>query len=430
MSLVDVLLVGSGGREHAMAWKIAQSPRLGKLYIAPGNGGTQDLGENVPIKATDIKNLLLFAVAKNIGLTIVGPDDPLMLGIVDSFQAYGVRIFGPTKAAAEIEWSKAFAKELMLENQIPTAKFGTFTNSTEALAYVYEHGVPIVIKASGLALGKGVYVCQTIDEAEDAIEALMVQRAHQGAGKTVVIEDYIEGPEISIHAFSDSKTVRLFPPAQDHKAALDGDKGKMTGGMGTITGVPWVTPAMKSYIRREILMPVITTMASKGRPFVGCLYPGLKIPSIGPPRVLEYNARLGDPETQCYMRLLQTDLLDVIDACIDGKLAEIDIHWSSGYAACVVMASEGYPDDCQKGRPIFGIKEANTMPDVVVFHAGTSFLDGKFITSGGRVLGVSATDSTLCGAIKKAYGALGYIYFDGMQYRSDIGTKTLAQLIA
>lgn len=420
----NVLIIGSGGREHALAWKLAQSPRIGKLFVAPGNGGTRKIAENVAIDSTDIDGLVEFAAKNDIGLTVVGPDYPLALGVVDAFQARGLRIFGPVRAAAEIESSKAFSKNLMREAGIPTAHFGVFSEYEKALAYVRERGAPIVVKASGLALGKGVYVCKSLTEAEAALAEIMLEHAHKDAGNEVVIEEFLDGQEISIHAFCDGKTAVLLPPAQDHKPIGDGDTGKNTGGMGTIAPVSWVSAEVIQNIEEHIVRPTLQVLSERGRQFKGLLYPGLKMTTSGP-KVLEFNARFGDPETQSYMRLLKTDLLDILDACVDGTLANLAVEWHGGFAACVVIASGGYPDEYKKGLPLRGVADVEHVPGVVVFHAGTTF-DGELKTSGGRVLGITATGDTLRDALDRAYEAAKLIEFEGKQYRSDIGAKALA----
>ena len=419
----NVLIIGSGGREHALAWKLVQSSRIGKLYVASGNGGTRQIAENIAIDATDIDGLIQFAEQNEIDLTVVGPDDPLALGVVDAFQARGLRIFGPTRTGAEIESSKAFAKNLMSEAGIPTATFKIFSDYDDALAYIGERGVPIVVKASGLALGKGVYVCKTLAQAETALAEIMLEHVHKDAGKEVVVEEFLDGQEISIHAFCDGKTFVLLPPAQDHKPIRDGDEGKNTGGMGTIAPVPWVSTDTLQTICEQVVRPTLETLTERGRQFSGLLYPGLKMTTSGP-KVLEFNARFGDPETQSYMRLLKTDLLDILEACVDGTLAKLAIEWHSGFATCVVIASGGYPDEYKKGVPLRGIADAERVPDVVVFHAGTKF-DGGLKTSGGRVLGITAIGNTLCDALDRAYEAAKFVQFEGMQYRHDIGAKAL-----
>ncbi len=422
----NILIIGSGGREHALAWKLAQSPRIGKLYVAPGNGGTRQVAENISIEANDIDGLVQFAQKNEIGLTVVGPDDLLALGVVDAFQARGLRIFGPTRAAAEIESSKAFAKNLMSEANIPTATFKIFSKYDIALSYVRKRGVPIVVKASGLALGKGVYVCKTLGEAEVALTEIMLDHVHKEAGGEVVIEEFLDGQEISIHAFCDGKTFVLLPPAQDHKPIHDGDEGKNTGGMGTIAPVSWVSADTLKIVSEQVVRPTLEALAKRGCQFTGLLYPGLKMTSSGL-KVLEFNARFGDPETQSYMRLLKTDLLDILEACVDGTIAELAIEWHSGFAVCVVIASSGYPDEYRKGVPLHGVVEAERVSNVVVFHAGTIF-ENELKTSGGRVLGVSATGNTLRNALNSAYEAARLVQFEGMQYRSDIGAKALSKI--
>jgi len=419
-----VLIIGNGGREHALAWKLAQSPRVSKLYVASGNGGTRNVAKNIAIEATDIESLARFAEEKSIDLTVVGPENSLALGIVDIFRSRGLRIFGPTRAAAKIEWSKAFAKRLMRDQGIPTAPFRIFQKYERALDYVHKHGAPTVVKASGLAFGKGVYPCKTLTEAEKALVEIMLKHVHKEAGNEVIIEEFLDGQEISIHAFCDGKTSILLPTAQDHKPIYDGDKGGNTGGMGIIAPVPWVTAEMLRNIERQIVKPTLDALAERGIPFIGCLYPGLKMTPTGP-KVLEFNARFGDPETQSYMRLLKTDLLDILEACVDGKLAELTIEWHSGFAACVVLASGGYPGKYRKKIPIFGISEAEKVPGVVVFHAGTRHSD-QLRTSGGRVLGVTAIGESLQETLDRAYEAIRYIKFKGMQYRKDIGAKAIA----
>lgn len=414
-----ILIIGNGGREHALAWKLAQSSRIDKLYVARGNGGTRNVAENVAIDITDISGLAQFVEKNSIDLTVVGSEDPLALGIVDVFQSKGLRIFGPTRAAAKIEWSKAFAKRLMRDQSIPTAPFRIFRSYDRALDHIRKHGAPIVVKASGLASGKGAYPCKTLAEAEEALAEIILKHAHKEAGNEVIVEEFLDGQEISIHAFCDGKTSILIPTSQDHKPIGDNDKGKNTGGMGTIAPVPWVTAEMLQNIDRQTVKPTLDVLAEHGQPFTGCLYPGLK-----GQKVLEFNARFGDPETQSYVRLLKTDLLDILEACVDGKLAEQKIEWRSGFAACVVLASGGYPGEYKKEIPIFGIEEAEKVPSVVVFHAGTMFSD-QLRTSGGRVLGVTAIGKTLRETLDLIYKAIRYIKFDGIQYRKDIGAKAI-----
>lgn len=420
MDKQKILIIGGGGREHAIGWKIAQSPRAGKIYFAPGNAGTATLGENVALKATDIGGLLKFAQENKIDVTLAIPDDPLAAGIVDTFQKVGLRIFGPTRAAAQLESSKAFAKNFMARHHLPTATFKTFVDYDLAKTYIDTHGLPVVVKVSGLALGKGVFICQTREEAFGAIEDILVKKVFGAAGSEVVIEDFLTGPEISIHAFSDGKTYALFPTAQDHKRAGEGNTGPNTGGMGTIAPLPFVTPEILKQIEDTIIAPTFTALAKEKIPFQGVLYPGLMLTPSGP-KILEYNARFGDPETQTYMRLLETDLLDIIDACIDGKLSEIKIKWKDNSACTIVLASGGYPGDYEKGKVISGIAEAQADPNIVVFHAGTIMKEDVLVTNGGRVLGVSAIGINLKEALASAYKAVEKISFEGMQYRKDIG---------
>ncbi|MDP3965831.1 MAG: phosphoribosylamine--glycine ligase [bacterium] len=419
----DVLIVGGGGREHALAWKLKQSPRIGRMYVAPGNGGTRLVGENVAIDQMDFENLAKFAKEKNVALTIIGPDNPLGEGIVDFFKLHKLRVWGPTKASAHIEGSKAFAKRLMRDAGVPTAEFEIFSQHDDALAYVRERGVPIVIKANGLSFGKGVYVCMTLAEAEAALEEIMVRRVFKEAGNEVVIEEYLDGQEISIHALADGKDFVLFPPAQDHKQIGEHDTGKNTGGMGSIAPVPFVTAAALKDIETRVVRPTLRALAEHGAPYTGILYPGLMISQKGP-KVLEFNARFGDPETQVYMRLLKTDLLDILEASTDGKLAGMNIEWNGGFAVNIVLASGGYPDAYKKGFPITGIEDAEKVEGVVVFHAGTLY-DKELTTSGGRVLGVSAVGDTLQNALARAYEAVEHIHFEGKYFRRDIGAKAL-----
>lgn len=426
MGPIDVLLVGGGGREHALAWKLAQSPRMGKLYIAPGNGGTGQAGENVPIGAMEFEKLAGFAKEKNISLTVCSMDDPLVGGIVDFFKERGLRIWGPSKAAARIEGSKAFSKRLMEDACVPTAAFKVFEEYGSALAYIRAQGAPIVVKASGLALGKGVYVCQSAEEAEVALKEIMLEQAFGESGSQVVIEEYLDGQEISVHALSDGERYAMFPPSQDHKPIGEGDTGKNTGGMGTIAPVPWVSSDVMREVEERVVEPTIRAMREKGTPYVGLLYPGLKMASKGM-KVLEFNARFGDPEAQVYMRLMKSDLLPILEACVDGALSERPIEWEFGFAANIVLASGGYPEAYEKGKVITGIEEAEKIPGVVVFHAGTRYDEMKShrVTAGGRVLGVSAVGKTLKDALAAAYKAADLIQFEGKYFRRDIGAKAL-----
>lgn len=417
-----VFIIGSGGREHALGWKLKQSPKVGKIYFAPGNGGTLDIGENIPLSALDPQPLLEFAVKNKIDLTVVGPDDALAAGVVNIFRDKGLKIFGPTKEAAQIEASKAFTKQLMKDEKIPTAAFKTFTEAERAKAYVRKHGAPIVIKASGLALGKGVTVAKTLNEALAAIENSMVKKVFGKAGEEIVIEEFLQGPEVSIHVFTDGKNISIFPTSRDHKPIFDGNKGPNTGGMGTIAPLTTVSQEELEVIKKTIVLPVIRGMKKRDRPFTGLLYPGLMITKNGP-KVIEFNARFGDPETQSYMRLLKTDLYEILLACAEGTLSKIKIEWSTQSACCIVIASEGYPGAYKKGVVIEGFDNIKNNPDIVVFHAGTKYENGKILTNGGRVLGITAIGKNLDEALTKAYKAIGKkgIHFEGMQYRRDIG---------
>lgn len=424
---LKILIIGGGGREHAVGWKVARSPKAGEIFFAPGNAGTAKLGTNVSIGATDIPWLLDFAKKEKIDLTLALPDDPLALGIVDEFRKSGLRIWGPTKRATQLESSKAYAKRFMERHSLPTAKFRTFTDVNEAKTYVKNHSLPIVIKASGLARGKGVIICETQDKALSALENILVKKIFGKAGSVVVIEEYLTGTETSVHAFSDGKTYALFPIAQDHKRARDNDTGPNTGGMGTIAPLPFVSSSLMKKIEDEIIAPTLSRMAKDGNSFEGVLFPGLMLSPEGV-KILEFNARFGDPETQTYMRLLETDLLEIINACLDQKLSEIEIKWKPLFACNIVLASGGYPGNYEKGKIISGIQEAQENKNIVVFHAGTAVKDGLLVTNGGRVLGVSAVGNTLKEALDAAYEAVNKISFEGMQYRSDIGKKALARL--
>lgn len=423
---LDVLVVGGGSREHAICWKLKQSPRVGKIYAAPGNGGTSNVAQTVPIGVMEFEKLAEFTQEKNVALMIAGPDDPIGAGIVDFFEARGLRIFGPTKAAAQIESSKAFAKQLMAEVGVPTAAFKVFKDYEQALQYVHQQGTPIVIKASGLALGKGVYVCKTIEEAEQGLKEIMLDRAFGEAGNEVVIEEYLDGQEISIHALCDGKDFVLFPPSQDHKQVGEGDTGPNTGGMGVIAPVPWVTQNMMQEIGETSVRPTLDALAKRSSPYKGILYPGLKMTSKGP-KVLEFNARFGQPECEVYMRLLKTDLLDLCETAIDGPpaggLISLKIEWNPGFAANIILASGGYPGDYKKGLPITGIEEAEKIPGVVVFHAGTIQQGDAVLTNGGRVLAVSAIGDSLKEALDQSYAAADKIHFEGKYLRRDIGAK-------
>lgn len=424
---MKVLVIGSGGREHALAWKIAQSPLVTKVYCAPGNPGMRGLAECVAIRANDIDGLSAFATDNAVDLTVVGPEDPLAGGIVDVFSAKGLRVFGPSAAAARLEGSKAFAKDAMQRYGIPTAEYAEFAQPDEALEYVRAQGAPIVVKADGLAAGKGVTVARTIEEAEKAVREAMVDRVFGNAGATVVIEKCLVGEEASILAFSDGKTIVPMVPSQDHKPVYDGDEGPNTGGMGAYSPAPVVSPEMLDEIQRTVLEPCIRGMAKDGCPYQGVLYAGLMITEAGP-KVIEFNVRFGDPETQVVLPRMKTDVVPVFVACCEGRLDSAPIEWDSGACVTVVMTSGGYPKDYPKGKIITGIAEAEAEAGVVVFHAGTTLEGGNLLTNGGRVLNVTAQDGDIASAIGKAYRAIDRIHFEGEHHRTDIGGKALRRL--
>ena len=422
---LKILIIGSGGREHAIGWKVAQSPQAGEIFFAPGNGGTVEIGTNVDIKATDITKLLDFAKREHIDLTLALPDDPLALGIVNVFQKEGLRIWGPSKEASELEWSKAYAKDFMHKYNLPTADYRNFTDIGKAKNYLLRQKYPIVIKASGLALGKGVIIAQNEKEAQEALENILVKKTLGHAGDEVVIEEFLQGVEISTHAFSDGNTSSMFPTSQDHKKIGENDTGLNTGGMGTIAPLPFVTDEILKEIEKNIVKPTIEKMAKEDKAFAGVLYPGLMFTEKGI-KILEFNARFGDPETQTYMRLLDTDIIDIFNACIDGNLKNLDIKWKNLSACTIVLASGGYPENYEKEKEISGIGASQNTKDVVIFHAGTKNVNGKLLTNGGRVLGVSATGENLKEALTTAYEAIKKINFENMYYRKDIGKKTLS----
>jgi phosphoribosylamine--glycine ligase len=416
---LKVLIIGSGGREHALAWKIAQSHEVDEIYCAPGNGGISDIARCIDIKATDIDGVVNFAKQNAIDLTVVAPDDPLAMGMVDALEAVGCRAFGPRRDAAAIEASKAFAKQLMHKYNIPTAKYEVFDDYEKAAAYVEKCPVPIVIKADGLALGKGVTVAMDRQDALAALKSIMLDKVFKEAGSRVVIEQYLTGHEVSVLAFSDGKTVVPMISAQDHKRAYDGNKGPNTGGMGAIAPSPYYTPDVKQRVEREIIYPTIAAMAAEGRLFKGVLYFGLMLTDDGP-KVLEYNARFGDPEAQAVLPLLKSDLVGIMEAIIDQRLDEVKIEWYDKAAACVVLASGGYPAHYTTGYPIMGLDDIDD-PDVIVFHAGIKKEGDVYYTAGGRVLGVTAVADDLDAALNKAYESVQKIKFKDMHYRKDIG---------
>lgn len=420
--MAEVLVIGGGGREQALAWKLAQSPSVEKVYVAPGNAGSKAPVENVDIAFDDVDELLRFARHKKIELTVVGQEAASEAGVVDAFQAAGLTIFGPSKAAVRIETSKAFSKDLMAGQNIPTAAYRNFSDPQEALTYAKSRGYPVVIKADGLAAGKGVIIAQSELEVDTAIAEIMINKAFGESGNTVVVEDFLHGQEASLHALSDGTRTAIFPPSQDHKQVYDGDQGPNTGGMGVVAPVDWVTQEHLNFVKAAVVEPALTGLREQGAAFVGCLYPGVMIEG-DKIKVLEFNARFGDPEAEVYMRLLQSDLFDTLKDCAQGRLNPLNVKWLDGYACTVVLASQGYPSSYQKGLPITGIEEAEVQPDIVVFHAGTALQGGKLVTAGGRVLNVTATGNTLEEALDKAYAAVKLIHFDGMHYRTDIGRR-------
>ena len=416
---MKVLVVGSGGREHAICWKLAQSPRVTQLYCAPGNGGIAQLAQCVDVKATDVDGMVKWAKDNAMDFVVVAPDDPLALGMVDALEAAGIPAFGPRANAAVIEASKAFSKELMKKYHIPTARYETFTDLDKALAYIQEQGAPIVVKADGLALGKGVVVASTVDEAKTAAREMMADKKFGESGSTVVIEECMTGPEVTVLAFADGEHVCPMPASQDHKRAYDGNRGPNTGGMGAVSPPPQYAPDMAARCMDEIFLPTIRALEAEGRPFQGAIYFGLMLTPEGP-KVVEYNARFGDPECQAVLSLLDSDLMDIFTACREGALDRLDIRWKDQAACCLVLASGGYPLDYKKGHPISGLAEAGR--SAVVFHAGTKLGEnGEYLTNGGRVLGVTALGDTLDQAIAAAYAAAKPITFQDMHFRTDIG---------
>ncbi len=428
---MKVLIVGNGGREHALAWKIGQSPRVDQVFVAPGNAGTALDATNVPIQATDTEALIRFAKQESIGLTIVGPEAPLVAGLVDAMQSAGLRVFGPSKAAAELEGSKVFCKNLLHAADVPTASYRTFRGADDASRYIKDRytephdPVPVVVKADGLASGKGVVVCDTRSEALDAIDRIAAKREFGDAGKSLIIEERLIGPEVSVLAITDGETIVTLPPAQDHKPAFDGDRGPNTGGMGAYCPAPILDEEMMTKVESDILVPVVHAMKRARRPFRGVLYAGLMLTAAGP-KVLEFNVRFGDPECQPLLMRLKTDLVEVIEATIDGRLGELEpLVWDERPSICVVMASEGYPGSYEIGREIIGLERAAEIPDVKVFHAGTQLVDDRVVNNGGRVLGVTAIGSSISTAKLQAYKAVKEIRWPGAWCRKDISDKAL-----
>lgn len=419
---MKVLVVGSGGREHALAWKIAQSPLVEKVFCAPGNPGTLSLGENVPVADSDIQALADFAAGAKIGLTLVGPELPLTLGIVDEFEKRGLRIFGPNKKAAELEGSKIFAKQFMERHRVPTARFKVAESQPQALRILKsgEFFFPLVVKADGLAAGKGAIVCPSYRKAEEAVDMIMAKKQFGEAGKRVVIEEFLIGKEVSFIVISDGAKIQPLVTTMDHKAVYDGDRGPNTGGMGAISPSPFITSRLFSEIIGGIVFPTINRMREEGRKYTGVLYVGLMLTEEGP-KVLEYNCRFGDPETQVQMLRLESDLADVLLNALEGNVLKTEMRWSEKASACIVLASGGYPLAYDKGKPITGLKQVSASPGIVIFHAGTKYEDGKYFTNGGRVLNICASAKTLAEALDNIYGAISAISFEGMHCRRDIG---------
>lgn len=417
-----VLVIGSGGREHALCWKLADSPQVDKVFCAPGNGGISEVAECIDIDFTDVDNLLKFALEKDINLTVIGQEAASEAGAADAFQKAGLLIFGPTINAAKIETSKVFSKDLMKSENIPTAEYKTFTESSEAIEYAKSRSLPVVVKADGLATGKGVVVAETYEQAEDFINEVMVKKIFGDSGNKVVIEDFLKGQEVSTHAITDGKSAIMFPSSQDHKQVYDGDKGPNTGGMGVIAPVPWVNNQHMGFVEKNIVQAALSGLIKKGITFQGVLYPGLMIDGDNI-KLLEFNARFGDPEAQVYLRLFDGDLYGTLLACAEGNLDPSKIKWHDNFCVCVCLVSGGYPGSYEKGVSITGIEDAEKLDDIVVFHAGTKKTPDGYATAGGRVLSVTATAGTLEKAIDKAYEAIKLIHFDNMHYRTDIGQR-------
>jgi len=423
---MKVLVVGSGGREHALVWKIAQSPLVEKVYCAPGNAGIAGLAECVPIQVTDILALRRFVRENGVELTVVGPEEPLVRGIVDEFRAVGLKVFGPLQAAARLEGSKVFSKQLMARHGIPTAEFRVFNAPDRAKEYIHQVGAPIVVKADGLAAGKAAIVCKTLTEALEAVDEIMVRRVFGDAGDQLLVESSLVGEEASMIAITDGATIAVMPSSQDHKPALDGDEGPNTGGMGAYSPAPVITPELGAQIERRVLVQTIHAMNREEKPFSGILYAGIMVTEDGP-QVLEYNCRMGDPETQPLMMRLKSDLVPILLGAIDGTLDKVEIEWDDRPACCVVMASGGYPGPYRKGVIIEGLGDAGLLPDTMVFHAGTALQDGSYVTNGGRVLGVTALGDTITEARERTYKAVNMIHFNGAHYRTDIGAKAIGR---
>lgn len=418
---MNILIVGSGGREHAIAWSVAKSPKADKIYCAPGNAGISEFAECVPIGAMEFEKLADFAQEKEIDLTIIGMDDPLVGGVVDVFEERGLKVFGPRKNAAILEGSKAFSKDLMKKYNIPTAGYENFDNAENALEYLRTQAkFPIVLKADGLALGKGVLICNDLAEAEAGVKEIMEDKKFGSAGNTMVVEEFMTGREVSVLSFVDGKTIRTMTSAQDHKRAMDGDKGLNTGGMGTFSPSPFYTKEVDDFCRKYIYQPTVDAMAAEGRPFVGIIFFGLMLTADGP-KVLEYNARFGDPEAQVVLPRMKTDILDVMEACVNGTLDQMELEFEDNAAVCVVLASEGYPVKYEKGIPMYGFENFKEKEGYYCFHAGTKFQDGQIVTNGGRVVGVTAKGSDLKEARKNAYEAAEWISFATKYMRHDIG---------
>ncbi|MBQ4529730.1 MAG: phosphoribosylamine--glycine ligase [Lachnospiraceae bacterium] len=417
---MKVLIVGSGGREHAIATAVAASAKVDKIYCAPGNAGIGEIAECVSIGAMEFDKLVDFAKKEKIDLTIIGMDDPLVGGVVDAFEAEGLRVFGPRKNAAILEGSKAFSKDLMKKYDIPTASYENFDSAEEAIAYLEKADFPIVLKADGLALGKGVLICNTLEEAKDGVKSIMLDKQFGSAGNKLVIEEFMTGREVSVLSFVDGKTIKTMTSAQDHKRALDGDQGLNTGGMGTFSPSPFYTEEVDEFCKKYVYQKTVDAMAAEGRPFTGIIFFGLMLTEKGP-RVLEYNARFGDPEAQVVLPRMKNDIIDVMESCIDGKLDEIDLEFEDNAAVCVVLASEGYPVKYDKGLPIKGLENFKDKEGYYVFHAGTALKNGQIVTNGGRVLGVTAKGANLKEARANAYEATKWVEFDNKYCRSDIG---------